>query len=468
MVVDVITLDLQGNALDQLKQVDQMLEDLRDGSVNVNANVNMQGTAGTATGGRRVAGGAAARGSGVNVADEGAIGSLSNTLRSSLPTFLTLAGATAGLTGAVRLIGGSFFDRITSLRSLTGAFININDTIGASEDSLNRFSRTLSGNTLRNLENIDGRSRVLFLNLGSDAQEFVQRYTRDLALISTLTEEQAMEILTLASAGELSVDSQTRLAESLGITNTRLQEIITEGATFEESFGGYIETAISNSDDFTQALSEGREAFRQLGIDFRNSDIGETTDDLFGSISGDFGSAFGTEIASAVRSTLEAFGILEQDPNIETERQRQEREDAENAIEQEVLGLDDAAYFIFNRQREVDRAIAEQRGITYGEYVRQTYEPGDIAYDAISEQLTPNEIFNPLFRPPPRDTDVEQLLNLIDNFQMEQQRDQEEEDSLPTNNRNTNTFIIELDGEAVRSTVREVDNANLRGTIRPE
>ena len=242
----------------------------------------------------------------------GALSSIGSTLAGLLPAIGILSAAVVGFTGAVSIIGAGFFDRIGSIRQLSTAFLSIDGSISSSRRNLIDFTTTLRTRTLDGINELDGRTRVLFLNLPRQYRDQIDQYAGTLADLTDLTDEEAIALLSTSAAGRLSAASFSELAGELGLTDERLRELINRGDTEFDGIIQLIQEGAANADGLGGAFLRVGLLFSDLGAQFRASNIGMFFRDLALGIETGFATAFENIFINATNWLKRILGFGEE------------------------------------------------------------------------------------------------------------------------------------------------------------
>ena len=191
----------------------------------------------------------------------GLFGGLANALVRFAPIAITLAanlGAIIAVVSVIRL----FTNRIGSLNDLTANFVTIDGSVDSARRNLRGFTTELRTGTLRTLNDVSATTRLIFTRgLTGDQQAYVADLSRSLERVTGLTEEEALELLTLLEVGELNQAQFVQFAHQLGLTTQELEELIeVEGALAE-----HIDTIRDSQDDLTTSLQDLGDNFDELG-----------------------------------------------------------------------------------------------------------------------------------------------------------------------------------------------------------
>ena len=201
--------------------------------------------------------------------------SLIGSLARFTPIALGLTVVGGSLAGVLNIIGSNFFDRLGSINQLASAFTNIGGDVETARRNLDSFTGTLRTSTLRTLSELDGASRVLFINLPQETREVIDDYASLLADVSGFSETEATRVLTeLAANGTLSSDSFSTLAGELGRTNTQLSDLLEEGDTPLEGLAEHLDDVAGSASGIPGALVRARRLFGELGDDLRETGVG--------------------------------------------------------------------------------------------------------------------------------------------------------------------------------------------------
>ena len=276
-MVVAVDLTARGNLLDYLDQAEDRLNRLRNGAtIPVNAGASPLGGAGAvgglrtpgvpAVGGGRATAGLAGLGAGFASSGFGAFASVAAPLAAVLAPIAIIANT----------LGTSYFQRVGTLRQLSGVYTGIESSTGGAARNFERLSN-LSTSTLNAFGNLDQGIGALLLGLPADEQDFVNTYSRVLDALTDLEREEAINILTRAAAGEISRPDRLALASALELSPERFDEIYGDNI---DTFALYLRNRLTDVGGIAEGIAGVEVAWDNLVRVITESGLGDTFLDI--------------------------------------------------------------------------------------------------------------------------------------------------------------------------------------------